>query len=159
MSINQEEPDRRQELEAWLKDNVLIIPEPKAVTLYCFDVDWSDWSGEFRVKFDDFELDDSLSLRMEITGRPIFQFPIFTSPLGVPASFSSINITSNTEQAINEALRRTFPRLKPLGRNRGTGIEITSVSPIDARLSRREIEEAKLLVIEGYSVSVWIENL
>jgi hypothetical protein len=108
MSINQEEPDRRQELEAWLKDNVLIIPEPKAVTLYCFDVDWSDWSGEFRVKFDDFELDDSLSLRMEITGRPIFQFPIFTSPLGVAASFSSINITSNTEQAINEALRRTL---------------------------------------------------
>ena len=105
MSINQEEPDRRQKLEAWLKGNVLIIPEPKAVTLYCFDV---DWSGEFRVKFDDFELDDSLSLRMEISRRPIFRFPMFTSPLGVPASFSSINITSNTEQAINEALRRTL---------------------------------------------------
>lgn len=44
MSIDQEESDRRQKLEAWLKDNVLIIPEPQGVTLYCFDVDWSDWS-------------------------------------------------------------------------------------------------------------------
>jgi hypothetical protein len=153
------EHDRRQELEAWLKDNVLIIPEPKVVTLYYFDIDWSDWSGRFRVKFDDFELDDSLALRMENTGHPMFLFPMFTSPLGVPASFSSISITPNTVRAINEALRRTLPRLKPLGRSRDTGIEITSYSAISERLSKREIEEAKLLVVEGYSVSVSVENL
>lgn len=146
--------DRHEKLQAWLKDNVLIIPEPKIITLHSFSVDWSDWRGSFRVKFDDFEIENELDFGIEITGRPTFHLPIFTSPLGVPASFASIEITSKTHQAIDLALRQTFPRLKPFGRNRETGIEITMSSSISDRISEHEANEAKLLVVKGYSVSV-----
>ena len=35
--------DRHEALQEWLKDHVLIIPEPKVITLHSFSVDWSDW--------------------------------------------------------------------------------------------------------------------
>jgi len=69
---------------------------------------------------------------------------MFTSPLGVPASYAAIRITSNTHNAISEALKKAFPKLKPLGRNRDTGIEITYQSPIEARLSREAVEKTKV---------------
>ena len=146
--------NRHEKLQAWLKDNVLIIPEPKVVTLHSFSVDWSNWRGWFRVKFDDFEIEDELDFGIDITGRPTFQLPIFTSPLRVPASFASIEITSKTHQALGVALQQTFPRLKPFGRNKETGIEITMSSSISDRISEHEANAAKLLVVEGYSVSV-----
>ena len=153
------ENNRLKEVRAWLADNVVYIPEPKEVTLFDFEVDWSNWSGEFKIRFDDFVSEDSFGLGMEMTGVPKFYYPMFTSPLGVPASYAAIEITSNTHNAINEALKRTFPKLKPLGKNRDTGIQIMYNSPIEARLARHEIEETELLVVKGYSVSVLLKNL
>ena len=148
------ENNRLKEVRAWLADNVVYIPEPKEVTLFDFEVDWSNWSGKFKIRFDDFVNEDSFGLGMEMTGFPKFYFPMFTSPLGVPASYRAIEITSDTHNAISEVLRLTFPKLKPLGKNRDTGIQIMYNSPIEARLSRIEIEETELLVVKGYSVSV-----
>ena len=129
------------------------------MTLFDFEVDWSNWSGEFKIRFDDFVSEDSFELGMEMTGVPKFYYLMFTSPLGVPASYAAIEITSNTHNAINEALKRTFPKLKPLGKNRDTGIQIMYNSPMEARLARHEIEETELLVVKGYSVSVLLKNL
>ena len=160
MSFDEEhEKNRLKEVRAWLADNVVYIPEPKEVTLFDFEVDWSNWSGEFKIRFDDFVSEDSFGLGMEMTGVPKFYYPMFTSPLGVPASYAAIEITSNTHNAINEALKRTFPKLKPLGKNRDTGIQIMYNSPMEARLARHEIEETELLVVKGYSVSVLLKNL
>ena len=153
------ENNRLKEVRAWLADNVVYIPEPKEVTLFDFEVDWSNWSGKFKIRFDDFVNEDSFGLGMEMTGFPKFYFPMFTSPLGVPASYRAIEITSKTHKAISEALRLTFPRLKPLGRNRVTGIEITYQSPAGSRLSKEAIEEARTLVVEDYSVSVRLDDL
>ena len=160
MSFDEEhEKNRLKEVRAWLADNVVYIPEPKEVTLFDFEVNWSNWSGEFKIRFDDFVSEDSFGLGMEMTGVPKFYYPMFTSPLGVPASYAAIEITSNTHNAINEALKRTFPKLKPLGKNRDTGIQIMYNSPMEARLARHEIEETELLVVKGYSVSVLLKNL
>ena len=63
------------------------------------------------------------------------------------------------EKAINAGLRSTFPRFKPLGINRKTGIEIVYHSPIEMRISRREIAETKLLVGRDYSISVRVDEL
>ena len=60
MAIDEE--DRRQQLEEWLEENVLRIPEPEEVTLYSFEMNWRAWSGNFRVKFDDLELEDTFGL-------------------------------------------------------------------------------------------------
>jgi len=65
-----------------------------------------------------------------------------------------MEITSKTHQAIGMALQETFPRLKPFGRNRETGIEITMSSSISDRISEHEANAVKRLVVVGYSVSV-----
>ena len=113
--------------------------------LYSFDINWSEWSGKFKVKFDDFELQELLALRVSENGRTIFNLPIFTSPLNVPGSFSAVRLTEMTDLAINEGLNCTLPRLKPLGKNRDTGIEINYSTPINERISERQIEAAKKL--------------
>jgi len=153
------EASRLKELQVWLTENVIEIPEPQEVTLFDFEINWSKWSGKFKVRFDEFECQDTFGLEMEMTGFPKFYFPMFTSPLGVPASYRAIEITSITHNAISEALRLTFPKLKPLGRNRVTGIEITYQSPVAARLSKEAIEETRTLVVEDYSVTVRLEDI
>ena len=153
------EARRLKDLQVWLAENVIEIPEPQEVTLFDFEMNWSKWSGKFKVRFDEFECQDTFGLEMEMTGFPKFYFPMFTSPLGVPASYRAIEVTSNTHKAISEALRLTFPKLKPLGKSRDTGIQIMYNSPIEARLSRNKIEETELLVVKGYSISVLLLNL
>mgnify|MGYP006123841741 CR=1 FL=1 len=153
------EANRLKELKLWLAENVIDIPEPQEVTLFDFEINWSKWSGDFKVRFDEFECQDTFGLAMEMTGFPKFYFPMFTSPLGVPASYRAIEITSNTHKAISEALRLTFPKLKPLGRNRVTGIEITYQSAVEDRLSREALEETRSLVVEDYSVTVRLEDM
>ena len=160
MTFDEEyEESRLKEVRTWLSDNVIDIPEPQEVTLLDFEINWSNWSGEFKIRFDDFVREASWGLGMEMTGVPKFYYPMFTSPLGVPASYRAIEITSNTHNAINEALKRTFPKLKPLGKNRDTGIQIMYNSPIEARLSREVIEETKALVVEGYSITLRLDDL
>ena len=146
-------------LEEWLEANVLVIPEPRTAMLFNFDFNWSVWSGKFKVMFDDFELDEWLALRLNDNGRMKFDLPIFTSPLNVPASFSAVRLTEMTSLAINEGLNCTFPRLKPLGKNRESGIEITYSTPINERISERQIEAARKLVNEDFSISVRLEDL
>ena len=153
------EARRLKDLQVWLAENVIEIPEPQEVTLFDFEMNWSKWSGKFKVRFDEFECQDTFGLEMEMTGFPKFYFPLFTSPLGVPASYRAIEVTSNTHKAISEALRLTFPKLKPLGRNRVTGIEITYQSAVEDRLSREAIEETRSLVVEDYSVTVRLEDM
>ena len=126
---------------------------------FCFDINWSDWSGEFKLKLDDFELEDSIRLGIGVDGRTEFHLPVFTSPLGVPASFSAIRLTEKTKLAISEGLNRTFPRLKPLGRSSETGIEIVYSTPINARLSKQRIERAKRLVVSEYFINVSLKEV
>ena len=114
---------------------------------------------EFKVKFDDFELQEWLALRLNDNGRMKFDLPIFTSPLNVPASFSTVRLTEMTSLAIDEGLNCTFPRLKPLGKNRETGIEITYSTPMSERISEWQTAAARRLVDGDYSVSVRLKDL
>jgi hypothetical protein len=59
---------------------------------------------------------------------------MFTSPLGVPASFAAIDIPSSVMKLINHEIRTLFPRIVPYGINRGTGKETHSSTPLHERL-------------------------
>ena len=84
----------------------------------------------------------------------MFSGPIFVSPLGAPASYSAVDMTDNTSKAILEGLKLTFPKLKPCGKNRDTGIEITYHSPISDRISAEELSKAIKRVNKSYSITV-----
>ena len=88
-----------------------------------------------------------------------FELPAFTSPYSVPASFSAVRLTEMTSLAINKGLNCTFPRLKPLGKNRETGIEITYSTPISERIAEWQTRAARQLVDEDYSIGVRLEDL
>ena len=72
------EASRFKELQVWLAENVIDIPEPQEVTLSDFEIYWPKWSGKFKVRFDEFECQDTFGLEMEMTGFPKFYFPMFT---------------------------------------------------------------------------------
>ena len=38
------------------------------MTLFDFEMNWSKWSGKFKIRFDEFECQDTFGLGMEITG-------------------------------------------------------------------------------------------
>ena len=153
MTNEQEEQARYEELRVWLKDNVLVVPEPSEVTLHHFIIDWADWSGKFSVTFDNLVFKEPLTFGVGTNGYVGFSIPAFTSPLGAPASFAMLKITDETSQAIQTALRSMFPRLKPLGRNRETGIEIAYSSPLEARISAEDVRRTKKAVFKGFSVT------
>ena len=148
------EEERFKRLQIWLKENVVVIPEPQAVTLFDFEISWESWRGSFKVKFDDEIYAERLEFSIGITGYPHYTVPSFTSPLGVPASYAAMEMTSSTRDAITRALKKTFPRFKPLGRERETGIEITYQTPMSSRISVLAIEEAKQRITEFYSITV-----
>ena len=143
-----------EEVRQWLSDNVTVIPEPKEITLNRFDCNWKDWNGSFRVSFDNFTLLRNFQYGIDLTGYTIFSGPVFVSPLGAPASYSAVEMTDNTSKAILEALKLTFPKLKPCGKNRETGLEITYHSPITDRISSKELNKAIKLVNKRYSITV-----
>ena len=158
MTTDKHNRNKHLKLTRWLKDNVLEVPEPAKILLHRFKVDWLQWSAAFMVKFDDFELEQPIYSALDSNGWTKFHLPSFTSPLDVPASYSSVKLTDNTQQALNEALRNTFPRLTPLGRDRDTGIETTFFSPLEARISKRDMRATKHQVNAGYAITVWLSK-
>ena len=148
------EEERFKRLQIWLKENVVVIPEPQEVTLFDFEISWESWRGSFQVKFDDVIYADRLEFSIGITGFPHYTVPSFTSPLGVPASYAAMEMTASTRDAITRALKKTLPKFKPLGRNRETGLEITYQTPMSSRISVSAIEEAKQRITEIYSITI-----
>ena len=148
------EEERFKRLQIWLKENVVVIPEPQEVTLFDFEISWESWRGSFQVKFDDEIYADRLEFSIGITGYPHYTVPSFTSPLGVPASYAAMEMTASTRDAITRALKKTLPKFKPLGRNRETGLEITYQTPMSSRISVSAIEEAKQRITEIYSITI-----
>lgn len=148
------EEERLKLLQIWLKENVVVIPEPQEVTLFDFEISWESWRGSFQVKFDDQIYADRLEFSIGITGYPHYTVPSFTSPLGVPASYAAIEMTASTRDAITRALKKTLPKFKPLGRNKETRIEIAYQTTMSSRISDSAIKEAEKTITENYSISM-----
>lgn len=148
------EEERFKRLQIWLKEKVVVIPEPQAVTLFDFEISWETWRGSFKVKFDDEIYAERLEFSIGITGYPHYTVPSFTSPLGVRASYAAMEMTASTRDAITRALKETLPKFKPLGRNRETGIEITYQTPMSRRIAESAIKDAKQTITERYSISM-----
>lgn len=142
----------------WLDENVLTYQEPKAISLVEFDFNWERMSGKFCLLLDHQRVADSFQLTLSQNGLMQFHPPMFFSPLGAPASFSAVNLTSSTEIALSNALREIFPKLKPLGLDKQSGICIWSSTPIQDRIiDKAGFEEARIQISSsGYSFNYQI---
>jgi len=144
-----------EQVKDWLEENVEVYPEPKKITLSNFVVDWSDFSGEFDASFDSTALTSPLRLSLDQqSGKMKFSVPIFHSPLGAPASYGAISFIGKTESVIIKALQDTFPRLRPAGVNRETGIETPYNAFPKERLEKRVLDEVKAKVTKGFVINI-----
>jgi len=127
---------KRHKVEKWLADNVTVLREVKLVVLSKFTWEPKWHSGHFYVAFDGVEYPDSFTFSLgKSDGHTNIYFPMFHSPLGVPASFGAISIPGNVERAIENEIRTLFPRIMPFGRNRKTKKYTDISTPIHERLS------------------------
>jgi len=148
-----------EEVSAWLEENIKVYLEPNTVTLSSFQVDWSNFSGEFKVAFDNVVLPEDFRFGLEASGKTMFYMPMFHSPLGAPASYAAIEITENTKTAIMSGLRKTFPRLKGAGLDKETGREITFHTHPADRVDAKILTLAKEKLTQNYSVTIDVEKL
>ena len=102
-------------IQLWINDNVRSYPAPTAVTLSGFEVDWKKLMGSFRLSLDDELLDIRFGFAPDPEGSPVFSAPLVHSPLTEPPTMSTVNLTKQTNDAINNALQHSIPHVKSAG--------------------------------------------
>jgi hypothetical protein len=71
---------------------------------------------------------------VEIDGRYQISPPLYVSPIGVPSSYPSIQLTDETNERIEKLVNDFFPRLKPLGIDMESGLMIDRNNPMIDRV-------------------------
>ena len=146
-------------VHAWLDKHVKVFSQPKVVTLSDFNVNWDEFSGNFRVMLDAVELPVKLKFGLESSGETKFHLPMFHSPLGAPSSYAAIQLTPKTLAAISQGLHQAIPKVMAVGSNKVTGQNVPVNTPLKLRLSADALEEAMSKLAKGYSVRVPLKKV
>lgn len=144
------------QVSAWLSENVVSYPTPAAVTLSDIQMNWRDLSGSFLLSLDAMELPDRFVFSLDGTGWLKFFMPMFTSPLGAPASYAAIKFTEETRVAMEEGLRILMPKLAGFGLHRVTGEWVHQSTQWQMRvIDTTAFEQARQRIeTGGYSITV-----
>lgn len=144
-----------KEVSRWLDENVATYPTPTAITLSDFEIDLDQMSGKFYVSLDGQRMQEPFRISLAQNGWVQFHPPMFTSPLGAPASYVAIELTEETSKAIEKALQSIIPRMKAFGVDRETGVLISQKTPFADRIvDREEFYRAQELVSQaGFSIT------
>ena len=145
-------------VENWLAENVRVITQANELTLSDFTYNCKSYIGQFSISVDGEALEGRWHFFLETSdGWPSVTPPMFTSPLGVPASYRAIELTDEIDAALRAKMREIFPRIAPLGRNRKTGVEITmGISTVADRIIDHEGYRNTVSQIENGSLRVTI---
>ena len=108
--MNELDKTRKEKLQEWLNENVQVFPTPQKIKLSDFQVDWEKLKGSFNLTLDGISTKERIGFSPEVSGKPTLNFPVYHSPLGVPCSYSLIEITWETEFCILKQLKMLLPR-------------------------------------------------
>lgn len=144
------------QVSAWLDENVIRYPLPLAVTLGDMQMNWEGLSGSFVLSLDGKAVPDRFCFSLDGTGWLKFFLPMFTSPLGAPASYAAVELTEETQVAMQEGLRVLMPKLAGFGLHPVTGEWVHQSTPWRARvMDPTGFEQAKERIeAGGYSITV-----
>jgi hypothetical protein len=126
--------EKIEKLRNWLRVHVVSPSTPQAITLSDFEFNTKDISGSFCLTLDNVKFISRFDFDVQMNGQYEIYPPLFVSPMGVPASYPSIELTDETKIMIEELLNNFFPKVKPLGIDRETGEFITRNTPMVKRL-------------------------
>ena len=126
--------ERLEELHNWLRGNVVSPSTPKVIVLTNFEVNWKTFDGEFTLKLDSDEMKDKFKFSIEIDGKYQISPPFYVSPMGIPGSYPKIDLTEETNERIEKLINDFFPKLKPLGIDKESGLIIDRNNPMIDRV-------------------------
>jgi hypothetical protein len=146
------EYDHNHPLVDWVRNRLMqsdikVIPQPRAVTVRKFEINWKDGKGTFTVALNGVELDQRFSCTIEGDGWLHCWHPHLQAPIGLHPDYPCYIFTDATELAIASAVRKVFPRLKPWGIDRSSGSILNALSSLDQRgLSSSTHVEARIKI-------------
>ena len=149
-----EQTEHMAEVSRWLEENVISYPTPKTVTLSEFSVNWTEMSGSFVLTLDDNRIEGRFRLSLAQNGWVQYRLPMFTSPLGAPATYGAVELTDDTAKSVTMALRSIFPRLKPMGIDASTGAFIGQRTPLADRVVDLGIFNAAISRVDAMGFSL-----
>ena len=123
-----------EKLQKYLSENVISPPTPEIIILSNFKFDIREFKGSFKITLDNLSYISDFNFSADITGRYGIHVPLYISPLSVPASYPSIDLTADTEEGIENLINQNFPKLKPFGLNRETGEMIDRQTKLEVRI-------------------------
>ena len=158
-SAEDELNDRLTMVENWLEENVRVVTHANELTLCDFSYNPKNYGGEFAIRVDGELLDGRWHFWLDgADGWPTVSPPMFTSPLGAPASYAAIELSGELNAAMRAKMREIFPRIAPFGRNRKTGVEFTALnSRVADRIIDHEAYQNTVAQIEGGSLRVTVQ--
>ena len=130
--------EKIEKLRNWLRGHVVSPSTPKVVVLSNIDFDWKELSGSFNLTLDNLRLISGFRFSVDISGKYQISPPMYVSPMGVPASYPSIELTEETTNEITKLINDFFPKVKPLGIDKETGVFIDRNVPMSDRVVDRE---------------------
>ena len=130
--------EKIEKLRNWLRGHVVSPSTPKVVVLSNIDFDWKELSGSFNLTLDNLRLISGFRFSVDISGKYQISPPLYVSPMGVPASYPSIELTEETTNEITKLINDFFPKVKPLGIDKETGVFIDRNVPMSDRVVDRE---------------------
>jgi len=150
-SAEDELNDRLTMVQNWLEENVRVVKHANELTLCDFTYSLKNYSGEFAIRVDGELLDGRWHFWLDgADGWPTVSPPMFTSPLGAPASYAAIELSGELNAAMRAKMREIFPRIAPFGRNRKTGVEFTMRnSTVEDRIIDHEAYQNTVAQIES----------
>jgi hypothetical protein len=142
--------EKIEKLRNWLRVHVVSPSTPQSITLSDFEFNTKDISGSFCLTLDKVRFDSRFNFDVQMNGQYEIYPPLFVSPMGVPASYPSIELTDETKIMIVKLLNNFFPKVKPMGIDRETGEFITGNTPMENRVMNIDsLECLKEEVMEG----------
>ena len=121
-----------EKLHNWLRGHVISPSTPKEIVLSNFEFDKDEFSGSFNLTLDNVRFTQIFDFSVDMSGRYQIHPPMHFSPLGVPASYASIELTDETSNSIEKLINQFFPKVKPFG------IDKTTDEFIDRNTSMRQ---------------------
>jgi hypothetical protein len=148
-----------EEIERWLEENTRSYPPAQWVLLS--DFEWRDpaiYAGAFSATVSDDAAIERFEFFADGAGEIKIVPPLFTSPLGVPATYSAVDIPESTYKAIERGIRHVVPCLKPFGIDRETGVHLDVRSSLTSRLQEPVSAIRSRLLDEVAQVEVSVDT-
>ena len=117
--------EKVEKVRNWLREHVVSPSTPQSITLSDFEFNSKDISGACSLTLDNVKFISRFDFHVQMNGQYEIYPPLFVSPMGVPASYPSIELTDETKIMIEELLNNFFPKVKPLGIDQESGEFIT----------------------------------